>query len=83
MEYKTIKTQLHKMIDKVDDPEVLYAFRGLLNKNDSSDYLDEFPDEKLTDWQIKRLNKSHQQLAEGKYFTNEQADMLVEKWLSE
>lgn len=40
-------------------------------------------DKKLSDWQLTRIDKSHQQYAEGKYFTNEKADLLVEKWLNE
>jgi hypothetical protein len=40
-------------------------------------------EEKLAAWQLKRIDESHQQIIEGKYFTNEQADLLVEKWLSE
>jgi predicted transcriptional regulator len=40
-------------------------------------------EEKLVAWQLKRIDESHQQITEGKYFTNEQADLLVEKWLSE
>jgi len=40
-------------------------------------------EEKLAAWQLERIDESHQQITEGKYFTNEQADLLVEKWLSE
>ena len=40
-------------------------------------------EEKLAAWQLKRINESNQQIIEGKYFTNKQADLLVEKWLSE
>jgi predicted transcriptional regulator len=40
-------------------------------------------EEKLAAWQLKRIDESHQQITEGKYFTNEQADLLFEKWLRE
>jgi hypothetical protein len=40
MNYLELKNTLHKMIDQVDDPEVLYAIRDLLNQPLAPDFMD-------------------------------------------
>ncbi len=39
--------------------------------------------ENIDEWQIERIEASKEQIRNGKSISNSQADLLVEKWLSE
>jgi len=78
MSTEEIKTALHESIENIDDNDFLSALKQIVERKYS---LPEKPE--LTDWQEKRIEESYRQFEEGKTFTNHQADLLVEKWLSE
>lgn len=35
---------------------------------------------KLTDWQLKRIEESEKQLMRGEFYTEEEANKIVEEW---
>lgn len=78
MSTEEIKTALHESIENIDDNDFLSALKQIVEKKFT---LLEKPE--LTDWQEKRIEESYRQFEEGKTFTNHQADLLAEKWLSE
>lgn len=78
MSTEEIKTALHESIENIDDNDFLSALKQIVERKYT---LLEKPE--LTDWQEKRIEESYRQFEEGKTFTNHQADLLVEKWLSE
>lgn len=75
----TIKTNFHKLIDSVDNPDILENFFSALNyyvnKNNSIDIVDE-----LTDKQKKRLSASLKQANTGKTVTNEEMKKEIKQW---
>lgn len=78
MSTEEIKTALHESIENIDDNDFLSALKQIVERKYT---LPEKPE--LTDWQEERIEESYRQFEEGKTFTNHQADLLVEKWLSE
>lgn len=78
MSTEEIKTALHESIENIDDNDFLSALKQIVEKKYT---LLEKPE--LPDWQEKRIEESYRQFEEGKTFTNHQADLLAEKWLSE
>lgn len=78
MSTEEIKTALHESIENINDNDFLSALKQIVEKKFT---LLEKPE--LTDWQEKRIEESYRQFEEGKTFTNHQADLLAEKWLSE
>jgi hypothetical protein len=78
MSTEEIKVLLHESIENIDDGEFLTAIKQIIDRKYT-------PEEQFSpqDWQIQRIEESHLQIAQGKSFSNEQADLLVEKWLSE
>ena len=38
---------------------------------------------KLTEWQLKRIEESEKQIENGEFYTDEQVDKTIDKWLEE
>ncbi|MBM2816989.1 MAG: hypothetical protein HW421_3751 [Ignavibacteria bacterium] len=73
-----IKIQLHNSIENINDSDFLLTVKEIIDKKENlSD------DIELSGWQMKRIKESKEQIKQGKYFSNIQADLLVEKWLQE
>ncbi|MCF8231806.1 MAG: hypothetical protein K9J27_06400 [Bacteroidales bacterium] len=76
MSTEEIKKRLHESIENIDDHELLKTVNEILSrKYDSS----EIP--KLTLQQEKRIEESEQQICNGEYYTDKQADRIIDKWL--
>ena len=68
-----LKNSLIEQIRKTDNFETLDLVQTILeNKNAEPP--------KLTDWQIKRIEESEQQIARGEFYTEEEANKMVEEW---
>ena len=78
MSTQELKMVPHKSIENIDDNDFFIAVKQIIDRKYSSS-----ENITLTDWQINRINESHQQITQGKKCTNHQADLLVEKWLNE
>ncbi len=76
-----IKTDFHKLIDKVDNKDILESFFSAMNyyvnKKNAVDILDE-----LTEKQQKRLAASIKQAEKGKTITNAEMKREIKQWLT-
>lgn len=78
MKHQNIKTLLHESIENINDEEFLRAVKQIIDRK----YI---PSKEpiLSKNQIQRIQESKEQIISGNFLTNEQADALVDKWLSE
>jgi hypothetical protein len=72
-----LKAILHESIENIDDEVVLKTIAEI-----SSHYYSMVKEPELNEYQLKRLSESKKQIAEGKFFSNEQASELIKKWLN-
>ncbi len=76
-----IKTDFHKLIDKIENPDILENFYSAMNyyvsKKENVDIIDE-----LTEKQQKRLAASIKQAEKGKTITNAQMKREMKQWLT-
>lgn len=78
MSIEEIKIRLHEGIENIDDNEFLMTIKELIeHKYQSTD------SPKLTEWQLKRINESEEQIKNGEFLTDEQVDKVIDKWLEE
>jgi len=75
---QNIKTLLHESIENSNDEDFLFAVKQILDRK----YLP-VDQPNLAPEQIQRIEESKQQIKQGNFLTNEQADKIVEKWLNE
>ena len=74
---KELKTLLHETIENIDDEELLYLAKNLLERKYSP-----AEDIELNEYQKQRIEKAKASIARGDSLTNEKADELVAKWLN-
>ncbi|MGM0460597.1 MAG: hypothetical protein ACQERO_14725 [Bacteroidota bacterium] len=75
---KELKSLLHERIEYVDDEELLRTVKAILDQNNRS-----VSEPRLTEYQVKRIEKAKESIRKGETLTNEQADELVDRWLNE
>ena len=78
MKPNNIKTLLHESIENINDDDFLNAVKQILDRK----YMPSIQP-KLSKAQTQRIEESKEQIKQGKFLTNEQADKLVDKWLKE
>jgi hypothetical protein len=78
MSTQEIKQLLHESIENIDDGEFLLAVKQIIDRKYTPT---DFPSP--SEWQLKRMEASREQIRSGKSISNNQADLLVEKWLCE
>lgn len=68
-----LKNSLIEEIRNSEDFKTLDLLQTILkNKNAKAP--------KLTDWQLKRIEESENQLTRGEFYTEEEANKIVEEW---
>lgn len=70
-----LKKYLVSKINLIHDDSILDEIKEIVDKKESV-YV-------LSDYHLNRLEESRQQFANGDFYTQEQIDLEVEKWLSE
>jgi hypothetical protein len=70
-----LKKYLVSKINLIEDDSVLDKIKAIVDKQESV-YV-------LSDYHLKRLEESRKQFAEGDFYTQEEMDLKVEKWLNE
>ena len=75
---QNIKTLLHESIENINDEDFLIAVKQIIDRKYSPKMEPE-----LSDNQLKRIDESKEQINNGKFLTNDQADSLVDRWLNE
>ena len=78
MSTSKIKQLLHESIENINDGEFLLAVKQIMDRKYMPGNIPA-----LSEWQLKRIEVSKEQIKNGKTISNNQADLLVEKWLSE
>lgn len=77
MEYNEIKDSLQKLVDRIEDPEVLYALRNALAREKTTDFWNDLPEE------IKHsIEKGLLQADKDELIPHDQEMKKYEKWLS-
>ena len=78
MNAEDIKSRIHEGIENIDDNEFLLTIKELIErKYNSPDFSD------LSKIQLKRIKDSEEQIDNGEFYTNEQVDKIIDKWLEE
>jgi predicted transcriptional regulator len=78
MNTEEIKSRLYEGIENIDDNEFLLAIKELIErKYNPLDFT------KLSELQLERIKDSESQIENGDFFTNEQVDKIIDKWLEE
>ncbi len=78
MKKNNIKNLLHESIENINDNDFLIAVKQILDRK----YLPS-DQPKLSKAQLLRVKESKEQIKQGKFLTNEQADKLIDRWLKE
>ena len=78
MSTQNIKTLLHESIENINDEDFLLAVKQILDRKYSPS-----DQPQLSAAQIERIEESKEQIRQGNFLTNEQADKLIERWLNE
>ena len=68
-----LKSLLHEKIDKIEDEDYLEDLAEMLNDSSQADI-------KLEQWEIDRIEESEKQIERGEFYTEEEADKLIDKW---
>jgi hypothetical protein len=76
MNTSRLKTQLHESIENINDEKLLFTLSEI-----SSHHYSIVEEPMLDDYQVNRLKESKEQVSKGNFFSNEQADELIAKWL--
>lgn len=74
---KELKSLLHESIENIDDEELLYLAKELLEGKYKPVSKIE-----LSDYQNKRISQAKESVKKGHVLTNEEADELVSEWLN-
>lgn len=77
MDSKQLKAKLHESIENINNIEVLKTMNEI-----SMQHYTIIQEPELNEYQIKRLSESEQQIQDGNFYTEKQANELIEKWLS-
>jgi len=75
MSTEDIKSRIHEGIENIDDNEFLLTIKELIDRKYNS------PD--LSEIQLKRIKGSGKQIDNGEFYTDEQVDKIIDKWLEE
>ena len=78
MKAQNIKSLLHESIENINDEDFLLAVKQILDRKYATSN-----QPKLKKEQIQRIDESKEQIRNGNFLTNNQADKLVERWLKE
>ncbi len=78
MAKQNIKTLLHESIENINDEDFLLAIKNIVDRKYTPT-----TNPKLSKSRIQRIEQSKEQIRNGKFLSNKQADKLVDKWLKE
>ena len=78
MSSNKIKKDLRESIENIEDSAFLIAIKQIIERKYKPSSVP-----KISNWQMKRMDESRIQLAQGKCFSNYKADLLIDKWLNE
>jgi hypothetical protein len=71
-----LREAIHENLDKIDDEEFLETLHAIVTSRDDS-----WSESSLPAWQRTKLERSEQQIREGKFKFNEEVFKNVDRWL--
>lgn len=77
MSREELKTMLHESIENIDDDSLLVAVQEMLEYKYTVT-----SQPKLSEEQLDSLDKAKQEIAEGKFISNGNANNIADEWLS-
>ena len=78
MSTEELKRRLHEGIENIDDDEFLNTIKELIDRKYTASN-----DIKLSDKQLDRIRESEEQINAGNFFSNDDIDKIIDKWLNE
>lgn len=78
MRHQDIKNLLHESIENINDEDFLIAVKQIIDRK----YIP-LDEPILSKNQLERIAESKEQIKNGKFLSNKEADSLVDKWLNE
>jgi hypothetical protein len=73
-----LKQKIQKEIENINDPQLLEALKVFIDT-----YFTERKDPLLENWELVLIEKSKKQIANGEYYTKEDSDEIIKRWLKE
>jgi hypothetical protein len=73
-----IKQHLFEGINNIDEPDFLMALKEMIDRKYA-----ESPSPKLSELQLRRINEAEMQIESGDFFTDEQVNTIINRWLQE
>jgi hypothetical protein len=73
MTISELKNTLIKEINNTNDPDTLGLLHIILENKNAK-----LPE--LNEWQLKRIEDSERQISNGQFYTEEEANKIIEKW---
>jgi len=77
MNTSQLKIALHETIENINDAELLKTLADI-----SRHHYNTVEEPELNKYQVNRLHESREQIKDGKFFTDAQANELISKWLN-
>ena len=82
MNLQTQKLHLIEWIIRLHDKSIIDQMRKIMDQSSSDNQSNKSTSEyKLSYWQKKRIEESEKQIQRGEYYTNEEANKSIERWL--
>ena len=73
-----LKKHLHEGIANINDNELIDTIKELIDNKYSTSTV-----QKLSNWQLIRIHDSEEQISQGVFLTDEEADKIIDKLLKE
>lgn len=77
MDTAELKSMIHESVENIADQKFLLLIKELADRKYQA-----LSSPNLTKSQISRIDDSKNQIADGKYLENDEADKIADKWLN-
>jgi predicted transcriptional regulator len=76
MTKQELKDNIIKNIQKIDNERYLSDLNDMFERFTTTEF-------ELEDWELERIKESQEQIKKGEYYTHDQVEEIIEKWLDE
>lgn len=76
MTKQELKDNIIKNIQKIDNERYLSDLNDMFERFTTTEF-------ELEDWELERIKESQEQIKRGEYYTYDQVEEIIEKWLDE
>lgn len=78
-----LKSEIYQMLDNLDEQQLQMVSNLVTDHLKKNDLKSGRKPDRVTDWQLKRIDESKLHSGKGKYFSNKKAEKMVQKWVLE